>query len=132
MKKFNFALSGILMLLVSFFYVQTVSAADDVPLSKDPKGTGTLGPSRVSSLSQVEISTVTASISDTELNVNFGTSVGVATITILDQYGSVVYQTSVSTSANTSISIPVVGWNSENYTLKVSYGTTKLVGYFIL
>jgi len=69
---------------------------------------------------------------DAYLYLNFEESVGIATITITNQTGSVVYQEQTNTDINTNLSIPIDMLNSGNYTLRVQYGGTLLSGVIVL
>lgn len=129
MKKVNSSLCSVFMLLVCLFFVQTVFAVD-VPLKKDENGNG----QRPSMLSR-SVSTVIpvlVTLNDTELGISFRKSVGVAQITIEDETGAVVYQEVVDTNSTQESVIETSGWDSGNYTVKISYGSTKLTGIFQL
>jgi len=127
MKKINSSLSGVFMLLVCLFSVQTVFAVD-VPLKKDNPGPGTMMLSR--SVSTVIPALVT--LNDAELGIFFSKSVGVAQIVIEDETGAVVYQEAIDTSLTFESIIDTSCWDSGNYTVTISYGTTNLTGTFQL
>jgi hypothetical protein len=140
MKKFNFLLCSIFLMLVCILPVQNVFA-DDVPLLKkdDPSG-GTIGGSSVlsysllstSSISTVTANAVTVDLTGNELTLNFNNQVGVAQISIVDQSGFIVYQDAVDTYSTSDLVIPVDTWESGKYTIKITYGTTSLSGSFRL
>jgi len=83
------------------------------------------------SLSIVSIP-VTADIINSELIVDFTSIVGTATVSVVDANGYVVYQTNVDTFTTSEVAIPLDGLSSGKYSLKISYGTTKLTGNFQL
>ncbi|HJV77405.1 MAG TPA: DUF3244 domain-containing protein [Paludibacter sp.] len=125
MKKVNSSLCSIFMLLVCALYVQSVFAVD-VPLKAgDPHAITMMTKSR-------SIIPVSVSLNDTELGIFFSKSVGVAHITIEDQNGTVVYQDVLDTNSTHETYIETGGFDSGNYTVKISYGSTKLVGTFQL
>jgi len=126
MKKINFSFVGILMLLVCAFSFQSVSALD-VPLKKDDPSQGTQALTR-----SISIIPVSVSLNDTELGVSFSKSVGVAQVSIVDATGVIVYQEYVDTNSTPQTYIEVGGFDSGNYTLKITYGTTSLKGAFQL
>jgi hypothetical protein len=127
MKKINSSLCSIFMLLVCAFSVQSVFAIE-VPLKKnDPGGIGPMMMTR-----SVSVIPVSVDLNDTELGIFFSNSVGVANITIVDQSGAVVYQEVLDTNSTRSTSIETGGFDSGNYTVKISYGSTTFVGAFQL
>ena len=134
MKKINFRFLGLFVLLLSVFSNQVVFA--DIIIRKDDQGPGT-SPTvqsklKTFSLSSTSFIAVTADIVGTDLIVDFGTSVGTAFVSVVDQNGAVVYQTSVDTFSTSEVIIPVDGLSSGIYSVKISYGSTKLIGNFNL
>ena len=134
MKKFNFRFLGLLVLLLSVFSNQVVFA--DIIIRKDD-GTGlqpnnVLSKSKAMSLSSTAFIAVTADVVGTDLIVDFGTSVGTALVSVVDQNGNVVSQTSVDTFSTSEVIIPVDGLSTGKYSVKISYGSTKLIGNFNL
>ena len=129
MKKINFSLCSIFVMLICLFSVQTVFAVD-VPLKNGETGAGTM-PSMLSR-SKSTITPVAVSLDDTELGIFFNKSVGVAQVTIVDETGSVVYQEVIDSNSTTETYIEVGGFDSGNYSLQITYGSTKLLGTFQL
>ena len=129
MKKINFSLCSIFVMLICLFSVQTVFAVD-VPLKNGETGAGTM-PSMLSR-SKSTITPVAVSLDDTELGIFFNKSVGVAQVTIVDETGNVVYQEVIDSNSTTETYIEVGGFDSGNYSLQITYGSTKLVGTFQL
>jgi len=129
MKKINFSLCSIFVMLICLFSVQTVFAVD-VPLKNGETGAGTM-PSMLSR-SKSTITPVAVSLDDTELGIFFNKSVGVAQVTIVDETGSVVYQEVIDSNSTTETYIEVGGFDSGSYSLQITYGSTKLVGTFQL
>ena len=109
--------------------------ADDVPLKKDG-GTNTvpniLTPLKTLSLSSFTYLSVSADLTNNELTVDFGAPVGTATVTIVDASDAVVYQIAVDTYSTPEVVIPVDNLSSGIYKLKISYGSTNLIGEFQL
>ena len=134
MKKINFRFLALFVLLLSVFSNQVVFA--DIIIRKDDQGPGT-SPTvqsklKTFSLSSTSFIAVTAEIVGTDLIVDFGTSVGTALVSVVDKSGNVVYQTSVDTFSTSEVIIPVDGLSSGIYSVKISYGSTKLIGNFNL
>ena len=134
MKKINFKFLGLFVLLLSVFSNQVVFA--DIIIRKDD-GTGlqpnnVLSKSKALSLSSTSFIAVTADVVGTELIVDFNSSVGTAFVSIVDQNGNVVSQTSVDTFSTSEVIIPVDGLSTGKYSVKISYGSTKLIGNFNL
>jgi len=135
MKKMNNPLLNILMFLVFALPLQSVFAVD-VPLKKgDDPGTSIGGNymlSRTMSVASISVAPVSIDLFDTELAVDFSKYVGIATITIVDQYGSIAYQETINTRFTLGSSVEIGGWDSGSYMIYISYGTTKYNGSFQL
>jgi hypothetical protein len=129
MKKINSFFYSILMMLVCLFSVQTVFAVD-VPLKKGDTGAG--GVNLMLSRSVSAAIPVSVSLDGTELGIFFNKSVGVAQVTVVDETGSVVYQDVIDSNSTIEAEIEVGGFDSGNYSLQITYGSTKLVGTFQL
>ena len=132
MKKFKF--SGVLVLLCIF---SSQLVFGDIILKKDdptiqPNGPAMATMSKAKSLSFSTYVPVTATVVGTELIVDFTTTVGTAYVSVVDQSGNVVYSTVVDTFSTSEVLIPVDGLSSGKYSLKISYGTTRLTGDFQL
>ncbi len=141
MKKFK--LSGIVISLFCVFAFQNVFADNDVPLRKDDPGPGTqpniITP--MSNMTRFKSSTTTSSLNyipvnadvvGSELIVDFAISVGTAYVSVVDNNGNLVYQTVVDTFSTSEVVIPVDGMSSGKYSLKITYGSTHLIGDFQL
>jgi len=73
---------------------------------------------------------VTATLNDTMLVLNFNIAVGLSTIIVTDDLGSVVYQQTIDTDSTSEIDIPVDFFDSGDYSIAIHYNTVKLLGYF--
>jgi len=122
MKKIQSVLVSILFTSVFFLPLQSVFAVD-VPLAKDPSGRGTLMMTR-----SISIIPVSVTLDDTELGILFSSPVGVAQISIVDATGSIVYQEVVDTNSTHETVIETGGFDSGRFTIKISYGSTNLIG----
>lgn len=117
------------MLSLAIFPFES-SFAVDVPLQKtDP---GSIGPMMLTRTVSTTVNTVTATLNDPELIVDFSRPVGIATISILDETGNVVYQVSIDTNSTQGAVIDTSVFDSGNYTLKITYSRTVLKGTFQL
>jgi hypothetical protein len=142
MKAINLRSFGILALLIFAFSSQAVFA--DIILKKDNTDPGTVGSMvtvnnslkatslKSTSLKIQSIIPVTADLINGELGVFFSSSVGIATVSVVDQYGNIVEMTTIDTNSSSELYILTDGWEAGTYTLKISYGTTNLVGDFQL
>jgi hypothetical protein len=114
-------------ILITFLFVLftngIAAATTGINLFGDPEPPGP----KPLSLTYIPVS---ATISETDLSVYFEESVGTATITVYDASDQIVDQEVVNTNSTTEVFIPVDFWGSGAYTLKVTYGTTNLIGYF--
>jgi hypothetical protein len=136
MKKFK--LSGVFILFCVF---SSQFVFGDIILKKDEPS---IQPNNVTSMSSMTKSKSTSSTSSSsyipvsanivgsELFVDFSSIVGTAYVSVVDNNGNVVYQTVVDTFSSSEVVIPVDGMSSGNYSLKISYGSTKLTGSFQL
>jgi len=136
MKKINSSFCSIFVLLFCVFSLQSVNAGNDVPLKSDNDPVAGTNPrpsilSRTTSFATV-INALSVNLNETELVVNFNRSVNIAHIYVEDQNGSVVYQDVVNTNESLESVIETSGWDSGNYTIHISYGSTKLSGTFQL
>jgi hypothetical protein len=75
---------------------------------------------------------VSADINETELSVYFDSPVGTATITVYDVNNQIVDQQTVDTNSTSEAVLPIDVLDSGDYTVEISYGTTTLVGSFII
>ena len=134
MKKINFKFLGLFVLLLSVFSNQVVFA--DIIIRKDDPNPSTIPTAqsklKTLSLSSTSFIAVTADVVGTDLIVDFNSSVGTAFVSIVDQNGNVVSQTSVDTFSTSEVIIPVDGLSTGKYSVKISYGSTKLIGNFNL
>lgn len=129
MKKFNLFLFVTFMLSLALLPLESIFAVD-VPL-KDG-GIGGVGPMMLTRTVSTTVNTVTATLNDPELIVDFSRPVGIATISILDETGNVVYQVSIDTNSTQGAVIDTSVFDSGNYTLKITYSRTVLKGTFQL
>lgn len=134
MKKINlrnFAVTTFLLLLAG-----TNLWGIDYPLKKDDTGPGsvTLSAPRAS-LSRAKVSVaipVNMSVEANELGVFFNYAVGGAYISVEDANGSIVISTVVNTTKDLEFYFPLDELEGGTYTLRVQYGSTKLIGDFNL
>jgi flagellar hook assembly protein FlgD len=73
---------------------------------------------------------VWASVYDNATVLNFNYGVGIAKITVLDETGKVVYREDLNTNETPGTFIDTEGWDGGEYTIKITYGTIKLIGIF--
>lgn len=127
MKKLNSMPIGIFMLFVCVLSVQSI-IANDVPLKADrDKAINPPRPSRAPRQVAVRVS-----LNDYEMSVNFNATVGVAQIYVEDVNGGIVYQDAIDTNANSQYIFDTYGWDAGVYTLRITYGSIALKGYFEL
>jgi hypothetical protein len=140
MKKLTSTSFGKLIFLLGMF-LTTQFSFGDILIRKDDPAPGTV-PMGVTSLSATSLTTtststyttypVSADVIGTDLIVDFSKSVGIAYITVVDYSGAVVYMTAADTSSSREVVIPVDGWSSGKYSVKIAYKKTKLIGDFWL
>jgi len=127
MKKLNSIIFSILLLSLCSLPFQFISA-DKVPLKPNLdlnafNGVYQMAPSRIA---------LDVTQSDTDVTLSFLYPVGTAVITVENENGDVVYQTAVDTDASLDAVIDTQNLDGGVYTLKISYGSTNLVGGFEL
>jgi len=69
---------------------------------------------------------------ETDITLNFLYPAGVAQVTLENENGDVVYQEAVNTYSTLDAAIDTQNLDGGVYTLKISYGSTNLVGEFEL
>jgi len=134
MKKNRRKIIGGMFLLMIIMLVQTAYAVE-VPLGKRETGAGTMSLgkslSRSSSTSTTGIP-VTADLDNSELAVVFAVPVGIATITVEDSNGNIVYLSSIDTGNSIDAVIALDDIDLGDYKLVITYGKTILEGNFSL
>jgi hypothetical protein len=126
MKKINLPLFSILMLLLFTLPLQSISARDVPIKSEDPSDYNipdNNAPVRIA---------LDVAQNETDVTLNFLYPVGAAQVTIENENGDVVYQEAVDTYSTLDASIDTQNLDGGVYTLKISYGSTNLVGEFEL
>ncbi len=143
MKKLTSKSFGKLIFLLGMF-LTTQFSFGDILIRKDTNSDPGLQPMGVTTLSATSLTTtstststyttypVSADVIGTDLIVDFSKSVGTAYITVVDYSGAVVYMTAADTYSSREVVIPVDGWSSGKYSVKIAYKNTKLIGDFWL
>jgi hypothetical protein len=75
---------------------------------------------------------VSATISESQLSINFKKSVGTATIIVRDAENNEVYFESFNSSYSNNLVIPCSSWSAGSYTLTITSGSTTLMGFIDL
>ena len=127
MKKLNLPLFSILMLLLCSLPIQTILAGD-VPLKADD-GLSTFDPHAPKAPVSIALDVTQ---NETDVTLSFLYPVGDALITVENENGEVVYQETVDTFTTLDAYIDTQNFDGGVYTLKISYGSTDLVGEFEL
>lgn len=125
MKKLNSILCVALMTLFFIFSSQAVYAGQ-VLLRPD----GQLIPNNQPK-APVRIA-LDVTQNETDITLNFLYPVGIAQVTLENENGDVVYQEAVNTYSTLDAAIDTQNLDGGVYTLKISYGSTNLVGDFEL
>lgn len=128
MKKINFKLLGSIALF--FILASTQLFAVDILLRKDDPNPGSVSLEPMRAKRTVTVP-VLAEITNGEIGIYFGSSVGTAYLTVLDASGAVVIYEALNTNDETEYNISLDSLENGKYTLKLSYGTTRLTGDFI-
>ena len=128
MKKINFPLFSILMLLLFALPFQSISARDVPIKSEDPSDyniptNGTRAPVSIA---------LNVTQNETDVTLNFLYPVDAAQVTVENESGEIVYMETVDTFTTLDAAIDTQNFDGGVYTLKISYGSTDLVGEFEL
>jgi hypothetical protein len=139
MKKIKFSGFAVLFLFVfanQFVWGDILIRKDDPNPPTQPNNVTSMSSmTRIkasSSTSSSNFIPITADVVGSELIVDFTTTIGTAYVSVVDDGGNVVYQTVVDTFSTSEVAIPVDGMGSGKYSLKISYGSTRLIGDFRL
>lgn len=122
------------MLFISTNYV----FSGEILIRSDNWDPGTVGSQSVKTIlrspstSTSSLSPVTANQTAENIELFFASPIGIAYITIADQNGFIVCSEVVDTHSNGELYIPIEDLQSGHYTLRISYGTKKLIGEFQL
>lgn len=127
MKKLNLPLFSILMLLLCSLPFQTIMSGN-IPLKPDMDPNATKGTYQRAPVSIA----LDVTQNETNITLNFLYPVGVAQVTLENENGDVVYQEAVNTYSTLDAAIDTQNLDGGVYTLKISYGSTNLVGDFEL
>lgn len=127
MKKINLPLFSILMLLICSLSSQSV-VAGEVPLKAEDMDLALKGSYQRAPVS-IALDVVQ---NETDVTLNFLYPVGAAQVTVENENGEVVYLETVDTFTTLDAYIDTQNFDGGVYTLKISYGSTNLVGEFEL
>jgi len=125
MKKLNLPLFGIFVLLISSISFQTISAGEVLLRPNGP----IIGDNNQRAPVRIALDIIQ---NDADIALNFLYSVGESQITIENENGDVVYQESIDTYTTLDAYIDTQNFEGGVYTIKISYGSTDLVGEFEL
>ena len=126
MKRINLPLFSILMLLLFTLPLQSISARDVPIKSEDPSDYNipdNNAPVRIA---------LNVTQNETDVTLNFLYPVDAAQVTVENENGEVVYMETVDTFTTLDALIDTQNFDGGVYTLKISYGSTNLVGEFEL
>jgi hypothetical protein len=110
------------VILATLVFSQFVFAGDLIGKRDFP----TIQTVNSSSCSGIEfaINDVTIDIVGTDLMINFNSPIGVASVSIKDSKGDLVYQSTVDTEITADLSLPTSLFNKGNYTVFVTYDSS--------
>ena len=126
MKQLIVRPMGQFVIFASLVLSQFVFASDplrdmDIPPTIKP----TFASSSYTSMeSTMIINDITIDIVGSDLMINFNSPIGIATVSINDSKGNLVYQSTVDTEITADLSLPTSLFNKGNYTVAVSYDSS--------
>ena len=117
---------GQFVILASLVFSQFVFAGDPLKGDTGPGSIPNVVTKNSSMLSDVNmsVSDITIDIVGSDLMINFNSPIGIATVSIKDSKGNLVYQSSVDTQITADLSLPTSMFNKGTYSVVVSYGTS--------
>lgn len=114
-------------LIAGFILSSQLSFATDILIRKDNTPPPT--PVQPHALT-VNLYPVTAEINSTNLTVSFETTVGSATVAVYDATDQLITYQTVDTGTTAVVNLSLNGQNAGDYVVRISYGTTHLIGDF--
>lgn len=114
--------------IISFILCSGINALADNTISLKPQ----LTPIPHPRTKGVNVISVSATTDGEELAIYFSSSVRMASITLTDETGEIIYQETVNINTTLDFYIPISGLDSGNYTLTVEYSGTSLSGSFTI
>ena len=114
-------------LMAGFLILAQVSFATDIIIRKDSQSPP---PQPMPNSVTIGDIPVTATIDNTDLTVYFDWAVGDATVTVYNSANQVVSQQTVDTSSTLEVAMSLSNQSSGDYVVRISYGTTHLIGDF--
>ena len=128
MKKLNLPLFSIFMLVLFTLPFQSIYAGDVPIKSEDPTDYNI---PRNTTYAPVRIA-LDVTQNETDVTLNFLYPVGTSQVTVENENGEIVYQGTIDTFTTLDAFIDTQNFDGGVYTLKISYGSTNLVGEFEL
>jgi len=114
-------------LMAGFLILAQVSFATDIIIRKDSQSPP---PQPMPNSVTIGDIPVTATIDNTDLTVYFDWAVGDAIVTVYNSANQVVSQQTVDTSSTLEVAMSLSNQSSGDYVVRISYGTTHLIGDF--
>jgi len=114
-------------LIAGFILSSQLSFASDILIRKDDSPPPAPGQPHALSLS---LYPVTAEINSTYLTVSFETTVGSVTVAVYDATNQLITYQTVDTDTTAVVNLSLNGQNAGDYVIRISYGTTHLIGDF--
>lgn len=104
-----------------------------LPVIEEGYSSSMYAPSSIQSTSPDMYETsVTAFTNENTLSLTFDILVRKLKVAVYDQNDVLVYQRQISTYTQSTLLIDMSMWDSGDYTIKINYGTTNLIGEFTL
>ena len=117
---------GQFVILASLVCSQLVFAGGPLKGDTDPGSVPNVTAScnTLSDMSSILVNDITIDIVGSDLMINFNSPIGIATVSIKDSKGNLVYQSSVDTQITADLSLPTSMFAIGTYSVVVSYGTS--------
>ncbi len=129
MKNLNLLVKHLLV-IVSLLFVPSVFGEVQVPLKPDTNKAGDFGPG--TPIRTNVLIPLSVEINDYELALFFDSNVGLVTVSVYDEDDNIEYSEVINTNTESEFYLDLSDLASGTHTLKISYGSVRLVGEFEL
>jgi len=114
-----------LFILLFFLLICSKASSNDLPVYIPP-----IHPIAQSTSETSKFITAEVSITDSEITLNFDHSIGLSTLSLTDEYGTLVYQETVNVTSVLFFQIPIDLLENGNYLLTVTNVNGSIYGAF--
>ncbi|MBP1677046.1 MAG: hypothetical protein H6Q20_1605 [Bacteroidetes bacterium] len=130
MKNLNLLVKHLLVIVSLLFVSSAFGEEVKVPLKPDSSKAGDIGPG--TPIRTNVLIPLSVAINDYELALFFDSNVGLVTVSVYDEDDNIEYSEVINTNTESEFYLDLSDLASGTHTLKISYGSVRLVGEFEL